>query len=404
MSGSLYLWCQEQGPVVWQKMGIMSWANFFCSSLVKSKPTWLCSKELIFKHHRCRTCVWWKTSSCEKQWKLCFYPWSATLSPISTYCFFEAELVLSSAIQGPTASLRLNWSSLLPYKDQLLLWGWTGPLFCHTRTYCFFEAELVLSSAIQGPTASLRLNWSSLLPYKDLLLLWGWTGPLFCHTRTYCFFEAELVLSSAIQVPTVSLRLNWSSLLSHKDLLFLWGWTGPLFCCASNYCFCGLLGKVLPPVPQVLTASLRMNCLILSSVPQVPAASLRWTAWTGTASCPTCTYCFSEVEPVLSSVTQVPTVSVNCLDRYCLQSHKIFTASLRWTAWSFLLLHKYLLFLGTAWSFLLFHKYLRLLWCWTAWKGTASCRAPSLDPRSCHGCLRSPPSACGAGCLAHRYS
>ena len=354
MSGSLYLWCQEQGPVVWQKMGIMSWANFFCSSLVKSKPTWLCSKELIFKHHRCRTCVWWKTSSCEKQWKLCFYPWSATLSPMSTYCFFEAELVLSSAIQGPTASLRLNWSSLLPYKDQLLLSGWTGPLFC--------------------------------------------------HTRTYCFFEAELVLSSVIQVPTVSLRLNWSSLLSHKDLLFLWGWTGPLFCCASNYCFCGLLGKVLPPVPQVLTASLRMNCLILSSVPQVPAASLRWTAWTGTASCPTSTYCFSEVELVLSPVTQVPAVSVNCLDRYCLLSHKIFTASLRWTAWSSLLLHKYLLFSGTAWCFLLFHKYLRLLWCWTAWTGTASCRAPSLDPRSCHGCLRSPPSACGAGCLAHRYS
>ena len=191
----------------------------------------------------------------------------------------------------------------------LLLWGWTGPLFCHTRTNCFFQAELVLSSAIQGPTASLRLNWSSLLSYKYRLFLWGWTGPLFCHTRTYCFSEAELVLSSVVQVTTVSVDcLERYCLLSHKSLLLLWGWTAWSSLLSHKYLLLlwgELPGQVLPPVPQNIYCFFEVNCLVLSFVAQVPIVFRN---------------CL-----VLSSVPQVLTASLmlNCLDRYCLLSRTI---------------------------------------------------------------------------------
>ena len=235
----------------------------------------------------------------------------------------------------------------------LLLWGWTGPLFCHTSTYCFFEAELVLSFAIQVPTASLRLNCSSLLPYKYLLFLWGWTGPLFCHTSTYCFFKAELVLSSVVQVTTVSVDcLERYCLLSHKYLLLLWGWTAWSSLLSHKYLLLlwgELPRQVLPPVPQVPTVS--VNCLdrycllshkhLLLLWGELPGPLFCCTSTycfyelPGPFFCSTSTYCFFEVELVLSSVPQVLTVSLRL-------------------NWSSLLLHKYLLFL------------------WTAWKGTAS--------------------------------
>ena len=222
----------------------------------------------------------------------------------------------------------------------LLLWGWTGPLFCHTSTYCFFEAELVLSFAIQVPTASLRLNCSSLLPYKYLLFLWGRTGPLFCHTSTYCFFKAELVLSSVVQVTTVSVDcLERYCLLSHKYLLLLWGWTAWSSLLSHKYLLLlwgELPRQVLPPVPQVPTVS--VNCLdrycllshkhLLLLWGELPGPLFCCTSTycfyelPGPFFCSTSTYCFFEVELVLSSVTQVPTVSVNWLDRYCLLSHK----------------------------------------------------------------------------------
>ena len=39
--GSLCLWCHEQGWNVWQKGVLCHGPTFFCSSLVKSEPTWL---------------------------------------------------------------------------------------------------------------------------------------------------------------------------------------------------------------------------------------------------------------------------------------------------------------------------------------------------------------------------
>ena len=46
---SLYQWCHEQGLDVQQKYQMRHKPAFFCSSLVKSKPTELCSEEVTIK-------------------------------------------------------------------------------------------------------------------------------------------------------------------------------------------------------------------------------------------------------------------------------------------------------------------------------------------------------------------
>ena len=124
---------------MWQKCQ-SSWASFFCSSLAKSKPAWLCPKEFKFKaknyflytttdrttfqHCSCLVYISSSRFHCEYVQIFCFQAKCfIVLDPFSSYCNFPQRINIVSekenhlhGIKGIEPWSTACWSVVLPSK------------------------------------------------------------------------------------------------------------------------------------------------------------------------------------------------------------------------------------------------------------------------------------------------